>query len=161
MKPRELLALLGELYQERLAALDRHVATARQIADYDVNNTYQYVIAREETHLAWLADAIRDLGGNDVSAPGSTAPSPALPLESERSLAAADARLVEESLNRWRPRISAISHARHRSMLGILLGEMLEHKRFFEQSAAGRDDLLGRHPADAGQGRVLADRWLE
>ena len=29
----------------------RHVDGATLVADYDFNNTYQYVIAREETHV--------------------------------------------------------------------------------------------------------------
>ena len=34
-----------------------------RIADYEFNNTYQYVIAREEIHVQWVRDAIVDLGG--------------------------------------------------------------------------------------------------
>ncbi len=29
-------------------------------------------------------------------------------------------------------------------MLKVILGEMLEHKRLFEQAAAGRQDLIGK-----------------
>ena len=35
---------------------------ARIVTDYDVNNAYQYIIAREETHLSWLQHALLDLG---------------------------------------------------------------------------------------------------
>ena len=42
----------------------RHQAGARgSSAQYDVNNTYQYIINREETQLSWLATAIAELGG--------------------------------------------------------------------------------------------------
>ena len=54
----------------------RHVAAARVVADYDFNNTYQYVIAREDMHLRWLRDAIVDLAAQlDESVPPDS-PSP-------------------------------------------------------------------------------------
>ena len=37
-------------------------------------------------------------------------------------------------------------------MLHVILGETLEHKRFFEQALAGRTDLLGRRADGAGTG---------
>ena len=53
-------------------------------------------------------------------------------------------------------------YARHRSMLRVILGETLEHKRFFEQALAGRTDLLGRRADGAGTGGgVLGVRWIE
>ena len=57
------LPLLQEFYREKLAALLRHQAGARLIRQYDANNTYQYIINREETQLAWVAAAILELGG--------------------------------------------------------------------------------------------------
>ena len=50
--PTELLALLQECYTERLALVLRHEAVARRVGNLDFNNTYQYLINREETHLA-------------------------------------------------------------------------------------------------------------
>jgi hypothetical protein len=47
-------------------------------------------------------------------------------------------------------------------MLNVVLGETLEHARFFEQAAGGRADLLGRR--DGGEstgGEVLPVRWIE
>ena len=41
----------------------RHQAAARLVSQYDVNNTYQYIINREEVQLSWLAKAIEELGG--------------------------------------------------------------------------------------------------
>ena len=64
--------LLQEFYREKLAMLLRHEAGAQAIAQYDANNTYQYVINREDTHLSWLSAAITSLGG----APESAAPEP-------------------------------------------------------------------------------------
>ena len=62
MKPTELVALLQECYRDRLALVERHKAVAVHVSNYDANNTYQYVINREETHLQWLGDSLVDLG---------------------------------------------------------------------------------------------------
>jgi len=65
-------------------------------------------------------------------------------------------------VDHWRPRGAAMAHARHRTMLNVILGETLEHKRFFEQAALGFEDLLGRRTAGAERvGAVLPTRWLE
>ena len=59
-------------------------------------------------------------------------------------------------------RIEQLPNARHRSLLRVILGETLEHRRFFEQALAGRSDLLGRRAHGAGTGGgVLAVRWIE
>ena len=63
MKAVDLLNLLREFYRDKLALYRRHVAAARHISHYDFNNTYQYVIAREDVQLAWLRDAITDMAG--------------------------------------------------------------------------------------------------
>jgi hypothetical protein len=56
-----------------------------------------------------------------------------------------------------------MTNARHARMLGVILGEVLEQKRFFEQALAGRTDLLGRRSDVLGpsQGEVLPSRWIE
>jgi hypothetical protein len=48
-------------------------------------------------------------------------------------------------------------------MLRVILGEALEHKRFFDQALAGRTDLLGRRGQVLGpsHGEVLPTRWIE
>ena len=45
----------------------------------------------------------------------------------------------------------------------VILGEVLEQKRFFDQARAGRTDLLGRRGVAAGpaSGEVLPSRWIE
>src|SRR5690606_21354035 len=48
VKAAELLALLQEFHRDKLAMYRRHIAAARHVSDYENNNTYQYVIAREE-----------------------------------------------------------------------------------------------------------------
>jgi hypothetical protein len=53
-------------------------------------------------------------------------------------------------------------NARHRSLLRVIIGETIEHQRFFEQAIAGRKDLLGRRADGAGTGGgVLGKRWVE
>ena len=66
----DLLALLQEFYRDKLTMLLRHQAGARSMAQYDVNNTYQYILNREETQLSWIAKAIAELGGVVGDEPG-------------------------------------------------------------------------------------------
>ena len=62
MNQTELQQILTEFAADRVALLERHEAGARAVSHYDFNNTYQYVISREETHLAWLQTALAELG---------------------------------------------------------------------------------------------------
>jgi hypothetical protein len=162
--PAELLAVLREFHREKLALRERHVAVSRYVSDYEFNNTYQYIVAREDVQLSWLEAAIAELGG----APDKVG-EPSLPArgkkDSFRPLIEEDAREAETFVSRWRDRVAAVTHARHRNLMNVILGETLEHKRFFEQMLAGRDDLLGRRangPKVRGTGDgVLPVRWLE
>jgi hypothetical protein len=158
VKPTELVALLQECYAARLALMLRHQAVARHVGHFDLNNTYQYVIAREETHLSWLRTAIDELGGR---APDEgSEPSLGGSVDASERIAE-DARLADTFVADWRSRIEQVTNARHRGMLRVILGETLEHKRFFEQAAAGREDLLGRRlDAGARRGAVIGTRWL-
>ena len=161
VKPAELAALLVEFHREKAALYARHVAVARVASQYDVNNAYQYVIGREEQHLDWLRQAILDSGGSVPEA--GQADEPARPSDDDglRALARADADGLRAAVEGWRGRLPAVGNARHRKMLDLTLGEMLEQARFFEQAAAGRLDLLGRRtggPRTAGD--VLATRWI-
>jgi hypothetical protein len=56
-----------------------------------------------------------------------------------------------------------MTNARHAKMLRLILGEVLEEKRFFEQALAGRTDLLGKRAEQLGpaHGDVLPTRWIE
>ena len=164
MTPSALVDTLREFHREKLVMRERHVAVARLVATYEFNNTYQYAIAREDTHLAWLEAALADEGGtpDEVAAP--TVP----PLGRKASVAplvTEDAREAGEFAARWRPRLDGITHARHRTMMGVVIGETLEHKRFFEQIADGHLDVLGRRSNGPGSpgtdGRVLPERWME
>ena len=158
----ELLQLLEQFHGEKLAMLLRHQAGARHIRQYDANNAYQYVINREDVQLSWLASAIAELAGPlDADEPGRRPA--ARPTGEGRAIAAEDAHDAQEFVDRWRPRVDAMTNARHRGMLRVILGETLEHKRFFEQAAGGRMDLLGRRPDHVGPrvGHVLSTRWIE
>jgi len=130
------------------------------VPDYDFNNTYQYVIAREDMQLNWLRDAITDMGGalEDVAEP--TIEGSGKDLQSQ--LIGEDRDAAQKFVDTWRPRLDAMPNARHRSLLRVIIGETLEHKRFFEQALAGRSDLLGRRADGAGTpGAVLGVRWIE
>jgi hypothetical protein len=162
VKPADLLRLLEEFYIEKVALRDRHMATARVVGQYDFNNTYQYVIARENQHLEWVGDAIRALGGSLPEGQAAPAVSAAKTLDLQRALLADDGRGLEEFVTRWRPRVASITNARNKLMLDLILGEMLEQARLFHQGAGGRLDLLGRRTGgERTGGEVLADRWVE
>lgn len=161
MKPTELVALLQECYRERLAMVERHKAVAAHVLEYNANNAYQYVINREEVHLRWLRDAITELGGTVPE----SGPAPRLSIgagpNAWRSLAGDDAREAEAFVARWRPRVEALTHARNRTMLRLMLGEIQEQARFFAQAAEGRADLLGKNLDGAPtRGVVASSRWL-
>ena len=133
------------------------------MADYEFNNTYQYIIAREDVHLQWLEAAIAELGATPATVPAPTLPARGKK-ESPMPLVAEDAREAGQFVARWRPRLADVTNARHSSMMSVILGETLEHKRFFDQMVAGRDDLLGRRsngPGSPGTGDgVLPVRWV-
>ena len=78
MKATELLDFLREFHRDKLAMLRRHVAAARHVSDYEFNNTYQYVIAREEMHVSWVRDAILDAGGGEPAEDAGRAGDPTL-----------------------------------------------------------------------------------
>ena len=163
MKPTELLDLLREFYAGKLALTRRHEAGARLVGQYDFNNTYQYVINREDAHLDWLRRAIASTGGAlPDEAPVPPAPQAGKGAAAEAAILEDDSRLVGEFLDRWRPRVEQVTDSRQKIMLRVILGEMLEQKRFFEQARAGRTDLLGRRTSPSkASGTVLATRWVE
>jgi hypothetical protein len=163
----DLLALLQEFHREKLAELLRHQAGARLIGQYDINNAYQYIINREDVQLSWVSAAIAALGGR-VDNTG-TEPNRGTRSKGRQAAAAAravieeDARLAQAFVDRWRPRVEALTNVRHRGMLRVILGETLEQKRSFEQALAGQTDLLGRRGEQVGPlvGEVLPTRWVE
>lgn len=168
MSRAETAKVLTDITTDRLALLMRHEAGARVVSHYDFNNTYQYVIAREQTHLEWLRAALDDLDAAFPAAP------PALPVpavgkvskrvepSSFRAVLIDDAARLAAFVDRWREVVTHLAHARHRTMLGVVLGESREHQRLFEQAAAGIEDVIGRRTPDAVRvGAVLPTRWME
>ncbi len=159
----ELLAFLQEFYRDKQALRDRHEAGARWVATYERNNVYQYILAREDMQLAWLRSAIEELGG--------VVPSPIVPPQvppgrrdaaHEQAVLEDDVRRLEAFVEGWRPRLTALTHARHRRLLDLILGETLEHRRLLEQCLAGRPDVLGRRESvPEAAGTVLPTRWVE
>ena len=168
MKPTELQQILTAFAADRLALLERHEAGARVVSHYDFNNAYQYVINREEMQLPWLQTALAEFGVA-LPPPSSTIAVPEVAKVYKkgdgtafRDILADDARHLAACVERWRPRVAAMTHARHRIMLDVILGESREHQRVFEQAAAGMEDLLGKRTGGVPrQGAVLPTRWME
>ena len=155
-----MLELLREFHRDKFVLRSRHVSAARFVGDYNFNNAYQYVINREDVHLAWLRDAIADLGGTaeDASEPQISASGK----DAAATIFRDDSKEAQSFVDKWRDRIEKIGNARHKTMLRLMLGEVLEQKRFFDQAAAGRQDLLGRRADGMGtKGKVLSTRWIE
>lgn len=162
----ELLDILKELHRDKLTLRERHVAVARHVDHYDFNNTYQYAIAREDVHLAWLETAIREMNGTPDVVSEAQVPSPGQSSKKNpaafKGLVQEDARTAEAFVGKWRPRVGTISNVRHAKMVEVILGETLEHRRFFAQIAEGNEQVLGQRMAGAGTGHgVMGVRWIE
>lgn len=157
----DLLATLKDLHRDKLTLRERHVAVARHVDHYDFNNTYQYVINREDVHLAWLETAIRELGGTPDDVPEAQVPSPGKP-GSFTGLVQEDARGAEALVAKWRSRVDGVTNTRHARMITVILGETVEHQRFFAQIGQGNELVLGRRMPGAGTGNgVMGVRWVE
>ena len=162
MKPADLLVLLRSIYQDKATMRQRHAAAARHVIDYNFNNTYQYVISREDVQLNWLRDAISALGGGTTE----DVPEPEIrpagkPSDAQAAVIREDRDGAQAFVERWRDKVEKVTNARERTMLRVILGETLEAKRFFDQMIAGREDLLGRRDEGAGTpGEVIATRWV-
>jgi hypothetical protein len=152
--------LIRDFYLERVAQLMRHEDVAVTVTDYDINNAYQYIVAREQTHLSWLQHALLDLG---APLPADPARAAKLSVKGDawKSLAADDAAGNARFVEKWRPQIETVTNARHKGMLNVILGEMLEHKRLFDQAAQGRRDLIGTSLAiNDHSGDVMGTRFV-
>ena len=96
--------------------------------------------------------------------PSRRGPSPARAPSGRAHVLEEDARDAQAFVDRWRPaRRRDGQRAACARCCGVILGETLEQKRFFEQALAGRTDLLGRRGATLGpsHGEVLPSRWIE
>ena len=145
MTPAGLVALLQDFYGETSELLLGRQARARSVTSYEGNNVYQQVLGRQDVHLQWLSDAMTDLGGTipEVGVDESQA-TPAKGTDVS-TIVEVDARAQQAFIDRWTPRVATLTNARHRKMLDLVLGEMAEHYRAFEQALEGRTDMLGRH----------------
>ena len=161
MKPAELIELLRECYRDKSALHERHLAAARLVTDYDFNNTYQYVINREEIQLQWLRDAIEDRGATVEDGADQDLKPVGKSKAAQLAIVKEDAARAQAFIDKWTPRLDAVTNARNQSMLRVILGETMEARRFFDQMVAGRTDLLGRS-ADGARttGAVLPTRWV-
>ena len=152
--------LIRDVYLERVSLLMRHEDVAQLVTDYDINNAYQYIIAREQTHLSWLQHALLDLGAPLVNDPPR---GPVLSAKGDawKALAGDDARSTAQFVEKWRAEDrQRVSNARHKGMLKVILGESLEHKRLFDQAAVGRKDLIGTSlDINDHSGDVMTSRW--
>jgi hypothetical protein len=157
----ELIALSLEFYRDKFALQERHIAGAQHVRHYDFNNTYQWVINREDGQVGWLRQVLTEFGA-PIPDRGTGLPVPeAGKNEQQAAVIRDDDQQAQRFLDKWRPRVAGMTHARHRKMLEVILGETVEHKRFFEQMLQDRDDLLGRRADGAGTGGgVLSVRWL-
>ena len=159
MTPSELLTFLQDFYRETLELTLARQANARSVGAYDANNAYQQVLGRQDVHLRWLSDAIAGLGGSVGDEPGGEPATPVVSKELIQHIIEGDAQAERSFIARWQPRVASVTNARHRKMLELILGEMAEHLRVFQQALEGRTDLLGRH-ADGKElsGLVLPGR---
>ncbi len=151
--------LIRDFLIERTSLLMRHEDVAQQVPDYDINNAYQYIVAREETHLSWLQHALLDLGAALPADPARQVVAVGKG-DAWKTLASEDARANAQFVDQWRAKVDEVSNARHKGMLKVVLGEMLEHKRLFDQAAEGRKDLIGSSLAiNDHSGVVMGARW--
>jgi hypothetical protein len=159
----DLVGLLQEFYRDKLTMYLRHQAGARLVVQYDANNTYQYIINRDDVQLTWIAKAIEELGGAVPEVAEQSRDGAGRDGDAARAVIQEDAADSQSFVDRWRPRIETMANARHAKMLRVVLGEVLEQKRFFDQALAGRVDLLGRRQLnlEPARGEVLPNRWIE
>ena len=155
----QLADLIRDFLLERTSLLMRHEDVAQQVPDYDINNAYQYILAREETHLSWLQHALLDQGARLPADPSRQTVAVGKG-DAWKGLAADDALANAQFVDKWRPKVEAVTHARHKGMLMVVLDEMLEHKRLFDQAAAGNRNLIGTSLAiNDHSGVVMGARW--
>ena len=113
--------------------------------------------------LTWVAKAIEELGGTVPDAAAPVRDAQGKPAAAALAVIGEDGRDAQAFVDRWRPKIELMANARHAKMLRVILGEVLEQKRFFEQALAGRIDLLGLREVhlEPARGEVLPSRWIE
>ena len=99
-RPRSQLIREFYLRARRRCCMRHEDVGARSVTDYDINNTYQYIITREETHLSWLQHALLDLGAPLPGRPGRAGRWPPARRDAWKALAAEDAARQRRSSSR-------------------------------------------------------------
>ena len=117
------LELLQRFYAEKLNMLLQHQAGARLVGQYDVNNTYQYIVNRDDVQLSWVAKAIDEFGGALPTGIEPSRSGDGRKGDAAHRVIEEDGRAAQEFVDRWRPQVESMKHARHRSMLRVILGE--------------------------------------
>ena len=101
-----LAALLQEFYRDKHALAGAGTwQGAQHVPAYEFNNTYQYIINREDTQLAVGASRASRTPGPGAHATGRRSPVPGGKGEaSQRAIIEDDARLVQAFHDKWAPR---------------------------------------------------------
>jgi hypothetical protein len=66
------------------------------VSHYDFNNTYQYVISREETHLSWLQTALAEYHAVIPPVGSAALPAPVAPKTTKKFEASAFRGILED-----------------------------------------------------------------
>ena len=115
----------------------RHMAHARLVGQYDANNTYQYIINREDVQLSWLSKAIAELRRRRSRAPAA---------QPRRDTGAA------------RPRRSALFEEDARDGAGVRRA-LAAARRGDDQCAASRKMLASSSARRASSSASSSRRW--
>src|SRR6185369_6711731 len=105
VKPADLIELLKSVYRDKSAMKARHIAAAKLVADYDFNNTYQYVINREEILLQWLRDAIEDRGATVEDAAEPQIQGAGTAKKAQLQVIKTDADSAQAFVERWKDKV--------------------------------------------------------
>src|SRR5204862_2545449 len=111
VKHGELLQMLLDVYRDKSALRQRHVAAARLVTDYDFNNAYQYVINREDVHLTWLYAAVTDHGGTPEDAAEPAVIASGNKAAAQQRLFTADRDQTQAFVDKWRDKVEHLTNA--------------------------------------------------
>ncbi len=142
-----LAELIRDFYLERVSLLMRHedVGAARHRLRHQQRLPVHHR-PRGDAPVVAAARAARPAARRSSTTRPRTALAAPGKGDAWKSLAADDARANAQFVEKWRPKVEIVTNARHKGMLKVILGEMLEHKRLFDQ-AARRQHEPDRHVA--------------
>ena len=101
----DLVALLQDFYRDKLTVYLRHQAGARLVVQYDANNTYQYIVNRDDVQLTWIAKAIEELGAAVPEVSPQSRDTAGKKSDAAQAVIREDAADSQAFVDRWRPRI--------------------------------------------------------